>query len=509
MSSMRRSLEPQLLDRIRAWLGEGPGARRLALALEPRVEAVYALGVEALGVEAPGQVSPHVGVSGATVVVLDGAVPIGSDELAMLTEVPAPAAAVVFALAGGSDDPGHRERNRALLAEFTPGLESAPMVPAHRQDLLASAVTAAESRMRGRDRVAEVAASALEFEIHRQRRRLGELQRDPRFDRLRAQRAAMLRSRQGTQLQGGGARGLPAQLAGLRTGFGLAKVDLSHEIAGRCRQLSSAVRVELDGATKSSLRGFPDRLRDGLVGLGGELDRGIAERLRAVTLPVNPAPSVTPGSSVKPGSSVTPGSSIKPASAEALAPVLVEPRVRTLALEDRLMIVMGASGGLGIGRLLTTPLELVGLSESLSVPVMLAFGAGLAWWIVRARGNLGDRQRMRQWAGDSIAEFKAQWERALAQRALDGEASAVGAVGEQHAQLVQETDRQLGELEASLARIARERDGRARLINDRLAQAARLQAALAPHVACSVVPVGVVGTVGLVGKEGINHVDVG
>ncbi|WP_024795678.1 hypothetical protein [Tomitella biformata] len=453
-------VDAQLLDGVRAWLGEGPGARRLARAGGPGPRVLYASGVAEV---------PDLPCDGAvTVVVLDGEVPLGSDELAMLCEVPAPPAGVVFALAGGgaADQVSRaiQERNRALLAAFTPGLEFAPMVPLDLEQgqgqshVLAAAVAAASERMRGRDRLAEVAASTIDFEAARQRRRLSALQRDPQFDRLRAERAVMLRSRHGAQAQGGGAGGLPAQLAGLRAAFGLARVDLGHDLASQCRHVSSTVRLELDAATKEDLRGFPHRLHDALSGLGTDLDRNISARLRAL------APALPVGSTDSPG------------------PGIEEPRGGALAFEDRLMIVMGASGGLGLGRLLTTPLQVVGLPEVLAVPIMLVVGAALAWWIVRARANAGDRQRMRHWAGEAIAEFKARWERTLAQRALDAEAAAVGMLGEEHARVVQETDRRLAELETRLSRLGREREGKAAAVHTRVAQAERLRAALAPHV---------------------------
>lgn len=465
-------VDAQLLDGVRRWLGEGPGARRLSRAVDPGTGVLYAPGVEAIP-------DLQIPAGGATVVVLDGEVPIGADELAMLVEVPAPPAAVVFALAGGEGAAAPASealcaRNRAVLASYAPGLEAAPMVSVGRGPgggwQLAEAVEAAASRMAGADRLAETAASAVDFEAARQRRRLVALRRDPEFDGLRAERAAMLRTRHGSQAQGGG--GLPAQLAGLRAAFGLARVDLGHEIASRCRHLTSSVRGELDAAAKDDLRVFPNRLRDGLAAVGADLERDISARLRAVHpgLPAGRADGAGPG--------------------------IAEPRARSLGFDDRLMIVMGASGGLGLGRLLTAPLQMAGLSELLSVPIMLLLGAALAWWIVRARANAGDRQRMRQWAGEAIAESKARWERNLAQRALDAEAAAVGALGEGHARAVAETDRRLTEVEARLARLGREREGKTQAVNNRLAQAARLQAALAPHVRYTA------------NREGTHHVDV-
>lgn len=450
------AVDAQLVDSIRGWLGGGPGARRLARVDRSGPRLLCAPGLaDDPGVEA---MARSLAYEVATVVVLEGAVPIGSDELEMLAELPAPAAGVVFALAGvDAEELAITERNRALLGAFTPGMEAAPMVPIRQGVALAAAVAAAEARLRGRDRVAEIAASALDFELARQRRRLGQVQRDPEFDRLRAGRAGLLRSRHGAHAPGE-ANGLPARLAAMRGAFGLARVDLGHEIAGRCRHLSTAVREELDAATKEGLRGFPHRLQDALATLDADLDRNIAGRLRSVA-PASPAVRAAGGS-----------------------PVLEQPRGRALAFEDRLMIVMGASAGLGLGRLLTAPLQFAGLPQALAAPIMLALGAVLAWWIVRARANLRDRQRMRQWAGDAIAEFKAERERMLAQRALDAEAAAVGVLGEEHARAVHEADRRLAELDARLSRLGREREDKVRAIKERLTQGARLRAALAPHV---------------------------
>ncbi|MFI6871282.1 hypothetical protein [Nocardia sp. NPDC050406] len=127
-----------------------------------------------------------------------------------------------------------------------------------------------------------------------------------------------------------------------------------------------------------------------------------------------------------------------------------DPEPRRPGVEDRLMIVVGASAGFGLGRLIVSPFALVPALDYASVPLTLLLGAAVAAWLARARGQLADRAHLRQWIADALVNVKAQLEQRVAAVLVDAEDQLTDQVVRSATRRVVEADRRVGEIEALL-----------------------------------------------------------
>ncbi|QDQ98511.1 hypothetical protein [Tomitella fengzijianii] len=394
---------------------------------------------------ARGMASVAGGGRGAAVIVLPGQVPLGVDELDLVERAAAPGTAVVFVLAGPAGGAGFGDaarRQRALLGEFAPGYEQCPIVSADAPaEVLRAALADAQCAAAARDADAALAADRAAAERARRNRGSERARAAARTESsaLRRHRNALA----GRKAQLRTAEGLPARMAALRTGLSRARVELGHEIAALSRRTAAAVRDELDVAGRTQIGGYPAELTRRLEAMGDELAAMVEQRIAAAVPEFSDA---SPGAQADAG-----GGAIRP-----LLPA--PPGRRRRATEDRLMILMGASGGLGVGRLVTAGPLAGGLPgggpwAAFAWPAALVLGGFVAWWIVRARAHLGARSRVRQWANEAIAEFRAAWEQHIAHRVLDAESEAARAVAEAHARETREIDRRLADIDGRLARL--------------------------------------------------------
>ena len=195
---------------------------------------------------------------------------------------------------------------------------------------------------------------------------------------------------------------------------------------------------------------YPDRLAGRIDAGATELTALAAHRLGA---PVEPLPAPAP--EAEPGGA------------------------RRWTTEDRLLLAMGASAGLGASRMLLAPLTLVPALHLAALPVMLALGVAAAWWIVRARTVTADRQRMRARVAETLAEVRGQWERALARAVLAAEATHLAEATAAHSAALADCDDRLRRIEAEAGRRAAARDARAAEAGRRLAALEHLAAELA------------------------------
>ncbi|MEU7767052.1 hypothetical protein AB0B25_18225 [Nocardia sp. NPDC049190] len=246
--------------------------------------------------------------------------------------------------------------------------------------------------------------------------------------RLREQRAVLLAGRDS---------GRATAMSTLRGQQHLARVDLMTEIGAQVRALHTTTRAELDRLRRAELAGYPDRLQQAVIELTGAVDRAVDHRLAELCgrmdgggvppLRRDPAPRVGPD----------------------LAP-------RHRGVEDHLMVALGASAGVGLGRLLVAPLSLVPALDVASVPVTLLLGGGAAAWVVRARRQLSDRAHIWQWVSDALVNVKAQLEQRAATALVETETALADRVVQASTARMIDTDRRVAELEARLRRMAAE-----------------------------------------------------
>ncbi|MFZ2176766.1 MAG: hypothetical protein WAW17_22540 [Rhodococcus sp. (in: high G+C Gram-positive bacteria)] len=377
--------------------------------------------------------------AGVVLMVLDAAAPLGREELSVLDVVAPPACAVVFALTKTDvhrDWRAVRDRNHALLAGHSARFADSRIHPvsvrksegSRVEELLAALVAAEGKRPRVGPPTAETVLERTKRMIVATARTIRDT--EPGAD-LRAERARVRARRDGHRTE---------RVAQLRGRVQLAKVELMHDVAFRVRTVGTTIRAELDRADRKALAAYPDRLSELIGEMNSAVDAALTARvedLRAL------AGIAMPG-----GSAPTPDR-------EPVVPEGPEPRHR--GLEDRMTILIGASAGLGLGRLVVSPLSMVPALDIATIPVTLVLGAVAAWWLTRARGHLADRAHLRQWATESLVHVRSQWEQSVLGRLLAADAQVSDAIIVESRGRMQVADERVAQIDAELRHLSARR----------------------------------------------------
>ncbi|MEV6319673.1 hypothetical protein AB0M45_00555 [Nocardia sp. NPDC051787] len=399
--------------------------------------------------------SPSIGaLSAPALVLLDAGTTIGADLLEMIGRMRADGTRVLLAMNGihaYQDWRAVRARNLELLA--AQGAAELNIVPVSAR-LAAAARTAGDAGLLDRsglgalhaeltaassgaaptgDRLATVTGRVLADTRQRVIEQVAALRSGAELARLREERAVLLAGRDG---------GRATAMSTLRGQLQLARVDLMTDIGARIRALHTAARAELDRVRPAQLRGYPDRLQQAVTELTGAVDHTIDHRLAQLGDRIEDVDRAVPPRRRDPAPRVGP-----------------DPEPRHRGVEDHLMIALGASAGVGIGRLLVAPLALVPALDVASVPVTLLLGGSVAAWVVRARGQLADRAHIRQWVADALVNVKAQLEQRMATTLVETETALADNVVQASTARMVETDRRVAELEVKLRRMAAEQPG--------------------------------------------------
>ncbi|MET9327225.1 hypothetical protein [Tsukamurella sp. NPDC003166] len=92
--------------------------------------------------------------------------------------------------------------------------------------------------------------------------------------------------------------------------------------------------------------------------------------------------------------------------------------------EDAAVLVLGASAGLGIGRAVAAPLDVLGGARWLALPISLAVGLAAAVWLLRVRRRTAARSERRNRADAASAVFRQRVEVELTAALVAAEADA-------------------------------------------------------------------------------------
>jgi hypothetical protein len=138
------------------------------------------------------------------------------------------------------------------------------------------------------------------------------------------------------------------------------------------------------------------------------------------------------------------------------------PEGRGGSVEDRLLMVTGASMGFAAGRSVAFLPALLGMGAVPVVgwvlaPISLGVGAVVAGWMVRSRRLMADRQHHKQWVTDTLAEVRATLESEVAARFVDAEQALTMALDDAIGRRVDQLDREIKQVDDALRVDAAER----------------------------------------------------
>lgn len=367
--------------------------------------------------------------------VVDASAPLTSGELAFLREVGENVETVVFAMAKTDAFRGWREiaaADRKLLAEHAPRFANAPFHPcsARMFEMAANAPNeAAATALRQHSAIAELQAAVQELVVGRSVM-LAEANALRAIDTALAGLAAAL----GTECRtlSGGAEEAEALRARrdelvaarrsstrgwqlrLRGEIARARLETGHEVARRMRDVQSWFRHAIDTADRAHLTELPGQVDAALQAASYELSAELARRLDKVAVAALSDLFTAEELDVLRAQFAQGGR----------AAVLSRPPDRRPPTpEDRLLVFMGITGGFGAARVAALPLAGLGVAvlNPLVLPVTIVVGLGAGWWLARTRKHTADKQHMKQWLTESIADARATVDQLVAEQLIEVE----------------------------------------------------------------------------------------
>ncbi len=111
--------------------------------------------------------------------------------------------------------------------------------------------------------------------------------------------------------------------------------------------------------------------------------------------------------------------------------------------EEMLVMITGAAGGTGVGRMLLAPLAEVPGAAALVIPLALLCGVALGWVTVTVRRTQALRTHTVAAVGDRLAALRAETEQSLGSRILAAEATITDGFAHDPGPRVTDLDRRI------------------------------------------------------------------
>jgi nicotinamide mononucleotide adenylyltransferase len=396
-------------------------AGRLAAALAGRVPGLVRCAPAGEAALRPARVAE----TRAVVWVFDAAAPTPADHWAVLARLAEQVDEVHLALASRPDAdrlPGHGDPAaraaavRTRLAREVPRLADAPVRLLTDPAALVAALADPAEHPGYRNALRVLVTGLAEAAGRRTDRRRQAARREQATETALGRRADELAGRR-RELTGESTRGARAELTALR-------MTTTQRLDDARRALRDQARDHLERADNAGRARFPELFATAAIELGegalAEFDTGLTEQFDGRADPPTDPP--TDPRTDPPTEAARP---------DAPAPTITPPgRSGRSALEERVMPMLGASGGLGLGRFLMPPLaEAFPGAQGAILPLAVGVGVAAACWLARARHAAADRSRLLNWAVEVLTDVRAAADAALAERTLAADRRLV-ALGE-------------------------------------------------------------------------------
>jgi hypothetical protein len=236
----------------------------------------------------------------------------------------------------------------------------------------------------------------------------------------------------------------------LRTEIQRARLESLHEVSRQVRDAQAWFRQTIDGADKEALAALPQQVDAALQVISARVNAVLADRLgRAADAALAELFSVPEMAAIR----------ARFARGGQPPVVLRAPEKRTATAEDRLLVFMGVSGGLGAGRIAALPLAGIGVAalNPIVLPVTIVLGLGAGYWMARTRKHLADKQHMRQWLSDALADARSTLDQLVSEQLIDAEGQLSLALDEALTGRIEAIEEELREVDKALRLDAAER----------------------------------------------------
>ncbi|MET3805644.1 hypothetical protein ABIB25_002648 [Nakamurella sp. UYEF19] len=412
--------------------------------------------------------------------VVDASAPFTRGELDFLTAVSDRVEAVHFVVTKTDAYRGWREiveADRHLLARWAPRFSDAPFHPVSSR-LAEAAAAAADPKIAEvlltqsgvgqlrtilQSEVAAVAAMMSDANIIRtsvtvlsgavlrlEGRRRALTAGAAQAEALKARREELLGQRKA------GTRGWQVML---RAEIQRARVDLTHETAREVREASQMFRGSIDQADNAELKNMAfhidayaqamtARAHGRLIEAMGRICRTVLSELfspEEMTLLVGQL-------ATRPYSGLT-----------TRAPE------KARNLDDTIMTMSGAGMGFTLSRMVTM-LPAAALPAAFGVvmaPVSIVLGGAAAFYLMRSRRRMADKQHLKQWLMEVLGEAKAQIDQNIAEQFIEADEQLTLALDDVLVRQVAALDNEIREVDGALKLDATERAGQLRALDER------------------------------------------
>jgi len=402
--------------------------------------------------------------------VIDASAPFTAGELDFLRKMGDRVETVVFALSKTDQFRGWREvleADRELLAEHAPRFADSPIHPVSAR-LFEMAGRApneqAAAMLRERSGISELQAAMQELLVGRSAM-LGEANTMRALSSAFGERHALLKAEQRAlssgQEEADALRTRRDQLSAerrsstrgwqlkLRGEIQRARVDLGHESSKQMRDAQAYFRQQIDAAKREQLHELPQQVDAALQMISQRVSSTMAHRLNRVT-------DVALAELFSPDELDVIRSQFLRAGGPQV--VLRPPDKRPPTPEDKLLVFMGVSGGVGAGKIAALPLAGVALLNPVVLPATIVIGLGAGWWMARTRKHAADKQHMKQWLVESIADARSTLDQLVAEQLIEAEQQLSLALDEALSRRIDAIEAELKEVDKAIKMDAQERN---------------------------------------------------
>ncbi|MGH3516586.1 MAG: dynamin family protein [Haloechinothrix sp.] len=412
--------------------------------------------------------------------VVDASAPFTASELGFLRRMSDQVETVLFALSKTDQYRGWRqvlEANTRLLAEHAPRFAQARLHPVSARMFETAAKAPNEhaaAMLRERSGIADlqgamqqvlVGRAAMLSEANTLRAlssALGEQQ-----VRLRGERRALsageaeaealrLRRDQLASERRSSTRGWQLKL---RSEIQRARLECGHEVSRQMRDVQSWFRQRIDAAGREQLDALPQEVDSALQVVSGRLTTLLGERLNQVTI-----------TALSDLFSADELQVIRSQFDRAGGPQVVirAPDKKPPTAEDKLLVFMGVSGGVGAGKLAAAPLAGLALFNPVVLPATIVIGLGAGWWMARTRRHAANKQHLKQWLTESIADARSTMDQLVAEQIIDAEQQLSLALDDAMVKRIEAIEAELADVDKALKMGEQERAKKLGVVTRRL-----------------------------------------
>ena len=257
----------------------------------------------------------------------------------------------------------------------------------------------------------------------------------------------------------------------MRSELQRARLENNHEISRQMRDMQSWFRKAIDAANKDVLPTLPGQVDAAMQMVSGRIGASVTARLHRLMETV-----------LSDLFSSEEMETIRAQFARAGSPpVVVRPiEQRQPTTEDKLLVFTGATGGIGAGSMvarfipgLAGAAGGVGLGASLiAIAPVAIIGLGAGWWLHKTRKHTADKQHVKQWLTEAMADARSTLDQLVSEQLIEAESQLALALDEALAKRIQGIEDELKEVDKALKLDATERAKRLGVVNKRLTEVA-------------------------------------